>query len=170
MKIMVLSDTHGNRNAVLNIIKNIDEQRPDALVHLGDGAGDVNAIEKGAGMPVYAVSGNCDTFTAFPELLTPSFGGIKFMLCHGHRYRVKSGLGILERAAEQLGCKAVLFGHTHVPVIQQRENVLLLNPGAAGGFLGSYGLVKIHDTGQVSAEILSFDHEMRPRRGWLYGK
>jgi putative phosphoesterase len=27
------------------------------------------------------------------------------------------------------GCDAVLFGHTHVPVVEQEEGVWLLNPG-----------------------------------------
>jgi putative phosphoesterase len=153
MKIMVFSDTHGNKKAALNILKIIDEKKPDALVHLGDGVGDAKIIEKRTDVPVYIVSGNCDMPFSAPELLTIELCGLSFMLCHGHKYRVKSGLGALEQAAGQLCCEIALFGHTHTPLVQQRENVLLINPGAAGGFPGSYGLISIKDARLVSAEI-----------------
>ncbi len=153
MKILIFSDTHGNKRAVLSILKIIEENRPDALIHLGDGAGDLKSIEKSAEMPVYAVGGNCDMPFSAPEILIIELGGLKFMLCHGHRYRVKSGLGELEKAAQQHGCKVALFGHTHAPLIQQREEVLLINPGAAGGFPGSYALLTVQNAQLISAEL-----------------
>jgi len=57
MKILVVSDSHGNTVMLQRII---DREWPfDRLVHCGDGAADLLRVRLPAGMPVTPVSGKC---------------------------------------------------------------------------------------------------------------
>ena len=64
---------------------------------------------------------------------------------------MRESTDMLRYYAEQSGCKAALFGHTHVPVNRTEEGILLLNPGSIG-YGGTYALLTERD-GRLSAEI-----------------
>jgi putative phosphoesterase len=76
---------------------------------------------------VVAVRGNIDRgaeFDGLPEHAIVEVGQ--------HRMHVLHDIAQLDRdpAADRLS--AVIYGHSHVPRIEQREGVLFLNPGSAG--------------------------------------
>ena len=51
-------------------------------------------------------------------------------MTHGHYYGVSMGLyGVLDEGKAR-ECQVVLFGHTHRPVEETEEGILLLNPGS----------------------------------------
>ena len=54
----------------------------------------------------------------------------------------------------------VAFGHSHVPLIERRSGVLLVNPGSPTDRRRqptySFGLVRITDGGGVEAEIVRY--------------
>ena len=89
--------------------------------------------------------------------------GVRIGLTHGH-------LGIErstpERALFTFGplpgdvVDVVAFGHSHVPVVERRSGVLLVNPGSPTDRRRqpaySFGLLRIGPDGQVEAEIVRF--------------
>ena len=69
----------------------------------------------------------------------------RLLLIHGHMDNVKmSPLNLLYRAQE-LDCKAVLFGHTHQAAYEEVDGIYLVNPGSLSrprdGSSGSYAII-----------------------------
>ena len=143
MKALVISDSHGNFTSALTAH---DQAGPvDALIHLGDGCGDAELLRSALDIPVISVAGNCDFGTDVPRELLWECEGKKILLVHGDIYRVKSGLALLEQRARELQVDAVLFGHTHVAMQEERSGLLMLNPGTLikGGRFQSYAILTI---------------------------
>ena len=153
MKIAVFSDTHGSAGPMLRAVQN---EKPDALVHLGDGEREAQKLQSEfPDVPLYRVRGNCDYASALPDELVVAFGSVRALLCHGHRYAVDWGrLDSLVYAAQEKGCSLVLYGHTHNAENAEIGGVKLVNPGTAGrGPHPSFALVEIFENGGVAAQI-----------------
>ncbi len=144
LKILVVSDSHGDLDALRSAVR---RERPQAIIHLGDHASDADAIaNEFAGLPVLSVRGNCDFDTPTrAETLTREIEGVRIFAAHGHRYGVKSGLLRLSYAAREAGARLALFGHTHCPYLGEEGEMTLMNPGACGGFRPSYGVVTLQN-------------------------
>ena len=52
------------------------------------------------------------------------------MIVHGHHHLYMGQLDMLVRKARRQGCDFVFYGHTHIFSSQQRDGVILVNPGA----------------------------------------
>ena len=89
---------------------------------------------------VCRVRGNCDRASLEPETIVREFGGVRFLITHGHEQNVKYGLWGLVDEAKKRNCKAALFGHTHRKTFLVKEGITLINPGSAAG--GSYCLLE----------------------------
>lgn len=151
MKILVLSDSH---SALRFMRQCIDRVKPDAVVHLGDYYDDAEAMkEEYPHLKFYSVPGNCDKYRNIlwaPETLVERVSGVRLFMTHGHRHRVKTGLGALLCDAQRAQCQAVLFGHTHAPLCYQTDDGMwVLNPGSCGYDGGSAGLLRVKD-GKIS--------------------
>lgn len=156
MKLLVFSDSHGRGK---NILEAIDRHGgvADAIIFLGDGLSDIDSVKrKYDKIPVFSVKGNCDfyDFNDTPEEILVNFDGVKILLCHGHKYGVKSSLTrILYRCAE-LEADAVFFGHTHIPMETMEyvaeKMIQIFNPGSIGSY--SYGVVN------TSGKVLVMSH------------
>ena len=88
MKILVLSDSHGN---VDNMARAVELTRPRHILHLGDCLRDAQALhERFPDIPMDTVPGNCDwgSFDAPERLL--GFDGVRVLMMHGHTRNVKS--------------------------------------------------------------------------------
>ena len=59
-----------------------------------------------------------------------------------------------EKAAREMGCGVVLFGHTHRPTLEERDGILLMNPGTAQR--GYAALLTVDEAGKAMGELLSF--------------
>ncbi len=104
------------------------------VVFLGDGIRDIDRIyEKYPENRFFCVSGNCDFDITTPAVRLETFGNVKFFITHGNNYSVKDSLNSLFYAGAERGCKVLLFGHTHIPTIEFKEGITLLNPGSIGG-------------------------------------
>ena len=67
-------------------------------------------------------------------------------------YNVKYGLADLVRAGQEMQANVVLFGHTHIPMVDYREGMHLMNPGSLGmprGSNGTYGVLDVTEQGIV---------------------
>ena len=120
MKLAILSDTHSLlRPEVAEHLKTAD-----AILHGGDvnKPGIVDQLERYA--PLYVVRGNNDKEWAeqIPHDLTITLGGVTFYMVHNKK----------EVPADLTGIDAVVFGHSHKYLLEERDGVLWLNPGSCG--------------------------------------
>lgn len=154
MKILIVSDSHGDTAALREVIT---RENPDRVFHLGDMLRDaVRISEDFPTLPLDAVQGNCDTYSGEdgPEELLTTAGGVKFYLSHGHRCHVKMGTSLLLREGLRSGADVICFGHTHRPVCRQQNGIWLVNPGTVGGVgtEATYAVAQAEDGG-VSVEL-----------------
>lgn len=160
MKILIVSDTHRreeNLEIVLEREKNID-----ILLHLGDVEGSEDYIREIAGCPCYMVAGNNDYFSRLNNEIKTTIGDYKVLMTHGHYYYVSLGYERIEAEAVAQGIDIVMFGHTHRPVVEEKNNITLINPGSisyprqANG-KPSYIIMTLDDKGKASYEIKYID-------------
>jgi len=116
----VIADTHGYVDAELaRVFRGVDR-----ILHAGD-VGNAAVLENLASIaPVVAVRGNVDRappLMALPELVDLELGATSLQLVH----RVVD-------ARPGPRTRAILFGHSHRAESRWQENILYLNPGAAG--------------------------------------
>ena len=78
---------------------------------------------------VVAVSGNCDFFSDYPNERLVNLDGTLIFLTHGNKYGVKSTLNYLKEKAKEEQADIVLFGHTHIPYVEEWHNIYFANPG-----------------------------------------
>ena len=149
MKIIVLSDSHGNTE---NLLSAVAVTGPDMILHLGDFERDCAALRKSfPQIPLYAVRGNCD-IVSNEELIRDVFcAGKHIYMCHGHTYNVKTGLSSLIRGGKANRADIVLFGHTHIPYYDIVEDMHVINPGTIGYAGKTYGVIDIRG-GEISYE------------------
>ena len=154
MKLLVFSDSHGKSREVSRMLRRAEKSgKPDMALFAGDGLYDALDLRY-EGYIVQAVRGNCD-LGAPPEIgeeLTLPLGGAAVYLAHGHRHRVKQGLGLLCARARETGAALAVYGHTHVQMLESRDGILLLNPGALRQ--GEFAVVEIGDAGAIKCRLI----------------
>lgn len=105
-------------------------ERAELILHAGDVVAASVLRELGNHAPVEAVFGNMDEPAlreTLPERRVVEVGGARIGLVHipGARSgREERLLGWFP------GCDAVVYGHTHVPQLEQHRGVWVLNPGS----------------------------------------
>ncbi len=123
MRVGVISDTHGLlRPEALSAL-----QGAEHILHAGD-VGDPAILDAlRAIAPVTAIRGNIDEGGPcghLPPTELIDLNGRSIYMLHD----VKK----LDLNPEAAGISAVIFGHSHKPLVEQRRGVLFLNPGSAG--------------------------------------
>ena len=163
MRLLIVSDSHGRYERLSELL---DRQRGvDALIFLGDGLADLERADAySRGFIVFAVKGNCDSFSlrlreSAPEESVINLDGCRFLLMHGHTRGVKYGLTNAIYAAREREADILLFGHTHECVekyIPEGEEYSLDKPlrifnpgslGSSGDGYGYFGLIEIRKNG-----------------------
>lgn len=150
MKVLVISDTHGNANRAF--AAHTLAGPVDAVIHLGDGSADADLLREVLDVPVVNVAGNCDPGSNAPREVVWECEGKRILLTHGDAYQVKSGLARLRQRAGEVGADAVLFGHTHQGLFEDHAGVLLVNPGTLsnGSRHRSYAVLAVTPGGITS--------------------
>jgi putative phosphoesterase len=119
----VISDTHGllRPEAVAPL------RGCELIIHAGD-VGRPEVIEElRAIAPTFVVRGNIDQASWAADLAmtqTVEVGGLRLFVLHE--------IAQLDFDPAAAGIAAVVFGHSHQPLIETRAGVLFLNPGSAG--------------------------------------
>lgn len=139
MLIAVISDSHGNKDSINKIKKKINNA--DVVLFLGDGENDLAEITNDFTGEVFAVRGNCDITGKYPEEQILEIQGKKIFICHGHRYNVKYGYNSIYYRGKEIGADIVLFGHSHIPIIEEYDGIVLMNPGSI-----SHGMGRLNKT------------------------
>ena len=141
IRIGVMSDSHGRLSYVTRAVREMG--RVDWLVHLGDHDSDASEAGKVSDAPLAVVCGNCDWFSNFPAERLLELGGVRVLLTHGHKQNVKEGLTALSLKAEAMNAQLTLYGHTHIPNVENDGACVFVNPGALRD--GRYAIVEIED-------------------------
>lgn len=122
-KVGVIADTHG----VLRPQAREALAGCELIIHAGD-VGSLDVLrELETVAPVVAVRGNVDVqpwASEFPESRVVEVGNVRVYVLHD--------LERLDLDPAAAGFAAVVSGHTHHAVIEERDGVLFVNPGSAG--------------------------------------
>jgi uncharacterized protein len=147
MRIGLVSDTHNLlRPQVLEYLRGSDH-----IIHAGDICGDA-VLQALAGLaPLTAVRGNNDRGAwadRLQEAETLHLGGIAIHVIHD-----------LKELVHPLAARVVVSGHSHKPLVEERDGVLYVNPGSAGPrrfkLPISAGELRI-EGGAVTAHLMQF--------------
>lgn len=152
MKLAILSDTHGLlRPEVVEHLKTAD-----GILHGGDLNKQeiVDRLRQYA--PLYVVRGNNDKAWAedIPHHLTVTLGGVTFAMVHNKK----------ELPADLTGVDAVVFGHSHKYVQEEKAGVLWLNPGSCGPrrFHQEITMMTaVVEDGSIRVEKITIPHEVK---------
>lgn len=160
LRILIMSDSHGrNENvelAIAQVREGIGEFQ--MLIHLGD-VGDAREIESLAGVPCYIVRGNTDYDAKLLNANVIEAGGHRIFATHGHLYQVDMRLDLLRFAALENDCDIAMYGHTHVPYLEEDpDDVTILNPGSISkprqaDHRYTYMVMEIDDEDEVTYEL-----------------
>ncbi|HAS6906850.1 TPA: phosphodiesterase [Vibrio parahaemolyticus] len=161
MKLFFASDLHGSLPATEETIKLFLASGAEHLVLLGDtlNHGPRNPIPEGYNPPqvaellnqysqqIISVRGNCDSevdqmLLNFPMMMDYAWvlleSGKRIFLTHGHLYNSDKRPPLREG-------DIIAHGHTHVPVAEMKEGVVIFNPGSMtfprNGLPRSFGLL-----------------------------
>lgn len=169
MKIGVISDTHGGLEGfkkAMNILEGAE-----IILHAGDilshgplnpfpleyAPKDLIDLINNSEIPILASKGNCDSEVdelLLKIIIQPSIffkdDDLKILLCHGHR---ENDEGLL-RLGARYGLSIIISGHTHIPKIEEKNGIILINPGSPSIALG--GLLSC-------GEIYHKDNKLRIR-------
>lgn len=126
LKALIVSDTHGKTENLERVL--LLEKPIDMLFHLGDVCGDDDMIEYLAGCTTAMISGNCDLFSRLPRTKAVKLGNLAIHMEHGNRLPYEREL--IRREARDLGVNVMMFGHTHVPLLEEKDGIWLVNPGS----------------------------------------
>jgi len=158
LKVAVLADTHTRgftRALPMGAWPYVESA--DHILHAGDVVDRALLDELNAFAPVTVVMGNCDAMEirewGAPEAAEVELDGVKIAMLHdsgptkGRRRRMR------QRFPD---ARVVVFGHSHLPVNEDAEGLLLFNPGSPTwkrkAPFNSMGLLWI-EAGSVEGEI-----------------
>jgi uncharacterized protein len=128
----VIADTHlprGRRSLPASCVRRLRDA--DVILHAGDiaSAATLEAL-RALGPPLLAVHGNVDEpalRAGLPERLEVSLAGRRIGMIHD----AGPARGRLSRMQARFpACEAVVFGHSHIPLHEQREGFHIFNPGS----------------------------------------
>lgn len=132
MLIGLISDTHIPDRAkvipqkVFEAFNNVD-----LILHAGDLTSPRVIEELETIAPVMAIQGNMDRVNGIdlPKAKVIEVEGLKIGLIHGEVYP-RADSDQLLYLAKELGTDILVSGHSHQPKIEQKDGILLLNPGS----------------------------------------
>ena len=147
MKVLVISDTHGDISSLNEIISR--HKDIDYFIHSGDTYADALLISQMYDIPFKGVRGNSDTEFNGQDDYFIFLEDVGIFVTHGHRYNVKSSINNIYYKGLEMKANIVIFGHTHLPYNYDIDGLLIINPGSVSrprsGNRGSYGVLVINN-------------------------
>jgi len=142
INIAILSDTHGHMPE--SVLAAIGGQHVDAIIHAGDSESEYALSQLESIAPVFAVRGNCDWLSSLenlPHVVKRQFGNALLVVAHKPD-DLHTALNLLDipnfvdapsKSRGQSGVPRFIVGihgHTHLPVVQQDDRLVILCPGS----------------------------------------
>ncbi|MBB4825077.1 putative phosphoesterase [Sporosarcina luteola] len=159
MKIVILSDTHAKTLPS----RLLDEcATADLILHAGDWGNLAFLEQLEALAKVIGVHGNIDSpaiQSIYPATQMIQAGEFTIGMVHGHGDKGTTEKRAREAfAAENLD--AIVFGHSHIPLIRYANRTLLLNPGSPTDKrkLPYYSFLVLHVEDFLRPELILFNH------------
>ncbi|MBE6970810.1 MAG: YfcE family phosphodiesterase [Ruminococcaceae bacterium] len=151
MKILVLSDSHGNVN---NMVHCVEMVQPQHVLHLGDCIRDAEELQRlFPDLSMTMVPGNCDWGRTEQGEVLLELGGQRILMMHGHTRSVKHTTMNARYAAMELGADILLFGHTHYSTVDYDGTLYTMNPGSIGDYHApTYGVITI-ESGRTDCSV-----------------
>ena len=127
MKVIIISDSHLNRN-ILEVIHERHSQESELFIHCGDS----QLMATDEVLKKYkTVRGNCDMDISIPLTQTITVTPKHTMyVTHGHLCDVKYSIHRLHYKALEANANIVCFGHSHEISCELIDGILYLNPGS----------------------------------------
>ena len=162
-RLAVISDTHlprGGRSLPVACIERL--RTADAILHAGDLI-ELTVLEEleRLGPPVHAVRGNVDSSELQARLPLTRFvdaGPARIAMIHDGG----PADGRLDRLRRRFPeADAVVFGHSHLPLHEERDGFAIFNPGSPTerrrAKRHTMGIATVGDDGRVAFELLNLD-------------
>ncbi len=130
MKILIVSDIHGDVDAFQQIVKN---EPADHIVSLGDSECSVQALKQVDTI----IHGNA-LMDVGQAVAVRSFKALKVVMTHGHLAQVNQGDEGLIKLLQEHQAHLIMHGHTHLARFIHQPPYYFLNPGAIFGPRGSW--------------------------------
>ena len=161
MRIGVISDTHIPDRAREIPKKVLDDfKNTDLVLHAGDLISlEVLDVLKNICGEVKAVWGNMDPFevrSKLPEKQIIPVQTIRIGLTHGYGPSAKL-IDLVKDIFKNEHPQIIIFGHSHYPINEKRQDILFFNPGSVIDKIfspfNSYGILEIVDN-RISSDII----------------
>jgi putative phosphoesterase len=133
-KIMVISDTHDDHDAIRGVMRYLKTFKVDQIIHLGDYYDDADILEQ-AGYPLTRVPGTWDTvYYPGSDVSNRKFieiAGWRIFLTHTPESHYNDRVDDIrpESVIQNGDTDIFLFGHTHIAEIRRRNGTVCINPG-----------------------------------------
>ena len=170
MKLLIASDIHGSAYWCRALLERIEAEAPDRIALLGDilyhgprndlprgyAPKEVVAMLNPLAASIIAVRGNCDgevdqmvlDFPCMGDYSLVFDGARQLFLTHGHVFGPDNVPPIARGGA-------VLYGHTHVKEIAERDSVLFVNPGSVSLPKDGSNSYAIYENGEFALRELA---------------
>jgi len=150
MRIIVISDTHGNYAKLRDVLER-HQNDANMVVFLGDGLRDLDLVQdEFPKLEYHAVAGNCDFGRMEKRVDLVFAGGKRILITHGDQFSVKYSTERLLHLARENNAAIVLFGHTHCSMTRYEDGIYLMNPGSPScprDSKAGYGIIDIMPNG-----------------------
>ena len=164
MKALIFSDSH-NSVWLMNELTEKYISKINCILHLGDCTEDMDDIRvKYPSLPIYQIRGNNDYDSLYPAEKTITLGEKRIYMTHGHRQKVYYNTDTLYYTAAQEQADIALFGHTHVPYLENEGGIMIMNPGSItlprGGFNRTFAFITI-ENGKSILSIMEYSKDIK---------
>lgn len=181
---LILSDTHGAFDLAEEIISRFT---PDisGVIFAGDSGTDIqsmfrkvcgnNGVENFPDLFI-AVQGNGDeprytlkqvdeekpVIMELPLVKKTRLCGTNFLITHGHKYHVSYGIENLLEVLKNTASRIGIFGHTHRQYYQEKDGIILINPGSIslprGGEEPGFAIIEIRENKKPKTTFFSIEY------------
>ena len=163
MRIGIISDTHDNLPMVEKVVKKLNKENVELVLHAGDYVSPFTIPKfKALNMKLIGVFGNndgdheflkkrfsecpnCEVRGRFAEV---NAGDLKIALLHGDETELLNSL------IKCGGFDIIVHGHTHAKLSRKNEKTLIVNPGEVCGYLTGKATIALLDTVKQEARII----------------
>ena len=136
MKIAIVADSHGSLDRLSEVLENLNNAGIKHLIHAGDGInyGIEEIFQKYPEIQIYYSQGNCDVNQELLEEINKlnncEIKDVIFTEIEDVKIGVSHVEGIAESLLKNEAVRIFCHGHTHRAKVEERDQKMILNPGA----------------------------------------